>query len=236
MPKPFHALNRRPGPAWLAAALLSGCASAPTSTINLPLTALPVAPAQQVERVATGSLFQPHAPVTALFTGERRPRAIGDTLKVDIAESLAGSIKQNSDTRRENKVASKGPGSGSSGGGALKGLLNLDATASGSDSFQGAGETESRSSFTGRLAATVINVLPNGHLVVAGERSLTMGTGSTVLRFSGVVNPADIQAGNVVASTDVVDARLESVGGGDTADSTRRSWLQRTLTNSLRVW
>ncbi|MFT3954690.1 MAG: flagellar basal body L-ring protein FlgH [Piscinibacter sp.] len=220
-------------PATLAAA----CASAPPSTISVPLSAAPLPPPQQVERIATGSLFQPNAPITSLFSGERRPRNIGDTLKIDIAENLSGSIKQNSDTSRENKVASKGPGTSSSSvNGALKSLLNLDASASGSDSFKGAGEAASNSSFNGRIATTVINVLPNGNLVVAGERSIAMSNGSTVLRFSGIVNPSDIKAGNVVASADVVDARLESVGSGDTADSTRRGWLQRALTNSLRVW
>ncbi len=225
----------------LAAGLAAGCAAPnpnPNATsITVPLTAMPVAPPQNIERVATGSLFNQNAPINSLFSGERRPRSIGDTLKVDIVENLSGSIKSKSDTSRDNKIASKGPGTSSSAvTGALKNLLNLDASASGSDSFKGSGEAESNSQFNGRLAATVVNVLPNGNLVVAGERSIAMSNGTAVLRFSGVVNPADIKAGNVVASGDVVDARLESLGSGDTADSTRRGWLQRVLTNSLRVW
>lgn len=222
---------------WLPLAGLTACASPTATQIPGPLTAAPLPPPQNIERVATGSLFQPNAPMSSLFSTDRRPRAIGDTLKIDIAESLSASSKDTSDTSRANKVASKGPGSTSgSVSGALKSLLNLDATASGSDSFKGSGESESSNKLNGRLAVTVVNVLPNGNLVVAGERSIRMNNGTQILRFSGVVTPNDVKAGNVVASADVVDARLEAVGSGDIADSTRRGWLQRVLTDSLRVW
>lgn len=59
------------------------------------------------------------------------------------------------------------------------------------------------------MAVTVINVLPNGHLLVAGERSMGLNGGVSTLRFSGIVNPRDIGPGNVVASADVVNANLE---------------------------
>ena len=52
----------------------------------------------------------------------------------------------------------------------------------------------------------------------------------------GVVNPNDIRAGNVVASSDVVNANLEAVGDGEVSDTASRSWLQRVLTKSLAVW
>lgn len=220
-----------------AAAFLVACASPAAPAFTVPLSAMPLPPPQNIERVATGSLFQPNAPASSLFSSERRPRAIGDTLKVEISESLNASSKETSNTSRQNKIASKGPGTDSgSVSGALKSLLNLDATASGSDSFDGSGEAGSSSSLNGKLAVTVVNVLPNGNLVVAGERSIRMNNGTSILRFSGVVSPADVKAGNVVASADVVDARLEAVGSGDIADSTRRGWLQRVLTDGLRVW
>ena len=82
----------------------------------------------------------------------------------------------------------------------------------------------------------MINVLPNGHLVVAGERSVAMNGGTSTLRFSGIVNPRDIRAGNVVASADAVNARVELVGQGDVSEAATRNWLQRVLTSSMTVW
>lgn len=69
------------------------------------------------------------------------------------------------------------------------------------------------------LAASVINVLPNGHLVVAGERGVAMNGGTSTLRFSGIENPRDIRPGNIVPSGDAVNARVELVGQGDVSEA-----------------
>ncbi|MEK8052883.1 flagellar basal body L-ring protein FlgH [Ideonella sp. DXS22W] len=219
------------------AAGLGGCASTPESAITLPVTAAPRAAPPNVEPVLTGSLFRPDQPGALLFTSERRARTVGDTVKVDIAETLAAHSRHTADNQRESKLTAKGPGSGASSlPSAMRGLLNMDANASGSDSFKGDGQAEASNSFKGRLTATVINVLSNGNLVVAGERVVRLSSGATTLRFSGVVDPSDIRPGNVVASGDIADARFEALASGELGDSARRSWLQRVLTESLRVW
>jgi flagellar L-ring protein precursor FlgH len=218
-----------------AAAALAGCAAPPL--VEGPVSVRPVAPPLAVERPVTGAIFRSDLANVALFSDQRRPQNIGDTLKVDISESLNASSTVASKTSRNNAVASKGPGTSSDALGSLaKGLANMDASASGSDSFDGKGDAQSTSRFTGRIAAYVINVLSNGHLVVAGERSLSFNGGVSTLRFSGVVDPADIKAGGIVASADVVDAKLELVGKGDLSDTASRSWLQRMLTKGLAVW
>lgn len=221
---------------WPLACML-GCASQSESVVQGPLYVPPVPTPAYVERANTGSLFQPNTTAAFLFTGQQVPRRVGDTLKVDISEAISASTKLTAETSRENKLAVKGPGNGASvAGGALKGLLDLDATASGSDAFKGKGNTENISSFNGKMAVSVVNVLGNGHLVVAGQRTIAFNRGTTTLRFSGVVNPNDIRSGNVVASSDVVNANLEAVGEGEVSDTASRSWLQRVLTKSLAVW
>jgi flagellar L-ring protein precursor FlgH len=217
---------------------MSACVTAPPEPlVTGPTSALPVVPPMQVERVATGSLFQPNAPISSLFTGQRLPRAVGDTMKVDISEALNGSSKLSANLSRTNALAATGPGEGSSvPGGVLRTLLDLNMKAGGSDSFKGQGSVSNDTHFNGKIAVTVINVLANGHLVVAGERTLTFNKGATTMRFSGVVNPQDIKGGNVVASADVVNAKIEAVGEGDVADSANRSWLQRFFTKTFSVW
>lgn len=241
MAHPRPPASRRTPTAWavplVAMALLSACSNTPPSIVQGPVSVPPMATPTYLERTNPGSLFQPDAPVASLFSGQKLARRVGDTLKVDIAEAYSSSSKLATDTSRENKMTSKGPGKGVKGVGGFAGeLLDMDATASGSDAYKGQGSTSQAGQFNGKIAVSVINVLPNGHLVIAGERAVAFNKGLTTLRFSGVVNPNDIKAGNLVASADVVNARLESVGEGDVSDAATRSWLQRVLTKSLTVW
>lgn len=235
---PFaSSLRRRAGPAALVlAGALAGC-SAPAPLVQGPVSVRPVAPPSYAERTVTGGIYRANLGNVSLFSDQRKPQAIGDTIKVDISESLNASSTVNSVNSRANAVASKGPGMNSNSlGSLLKGLANMDATASGSDSFTGKGNSQNTSTFTARLSAYVVNVLSNGNLVVAGERSMMFNGTLNTLRFSGVVNPLDIKAGGIVASGDVVDAKTELTGAGGTADTASRSWLQKLLTDGLAVW
>ncbi len=217
-----------------ASAGLAGCAS-PAPTVAGPMMVTPPQAPMYIERPNNGAIYQPGMSPTSLFSGEKRPSAIGDTMKVDIQETLKASQKQTTDTTRDNKLAVQGPG-GKSNIGAVERLLNIDATASGSDSFKGSGTTETDNSFVTQVAVSVINVLPNGNLLVAGERNVGLNKGVNTLRFSGIVNPRDIRPGNVVSSRDVVNASLESVAQGDVSEASSRSWLQRVLARSLSIW
>ncbi len=214
---------------------LVACAS--DSIIPPPVRANPLPRPTDIEPVATGAIFQQNMTTGSLFSDRRKPRKIGDALKIDIAEAMSASSVTNSDLSRASTLASKGPGSESNSlGSILKGIMNIDASASGSDTYKGKGNTDSSNKFQGRLAASVINVMSNGYLVVAGERSIAFNNGVSTMRFSGVVNPIDITSGNVVASSDVVDARLEVVGKGDASDTASRSWIQHILAKSLSFW
>jgi flagellar L-ring protein precursor FlgH len=216
-------------------ACLTGCAS--DTIIPPPVRANPLPQPMDVEPTVTGAIFHQNMSTGSLFSDRRKPRKIGDAITVDIAETLSASSELKTDTSRATTLASKGPGSESNSlGGILKGIMNMDASASGSDTYKGAGTTGNTNKFSGRLAASVINVQSNGYLVVAGERSIAFNNGISTLRFSGVVNPVDITSGNVVASSDVVDARLELVGKGDVSDAASRSWIQRILAKSLSFW
>jgi flagellar L-ring protein precursor FlgH len=217
-------------------AALGGCSS-PTALVQGPVSVRPVPPPSYAERTVTGGIYRANLGNVSLFSDQRKPQAIGDTVKIDISESLNANSTVNSVNSRQNAVASKGPGLDSNRlGSLLKGLANMDATASGSDSFTGKGSSQNTSTFNARLSAYVINVLSNGNLVVAGERSMSFNGTLNTLRFSGVVNPLDIKAGGIVASGDVVDAKTELVGSGGTADTASRSWLQKLLTDGLAVW
>jgi flagellar L-ring protein precursor FlgH len=220
----------------VCSAVLSACSSLPdTGIVQGPLGAPPVQRPVNIERVNTGAIFQPNMQTVSLFSADRKPRFVGDTLKIDISETLSATSKVNTDTSRETALSAKGPGS-KAGLGIFSSIMNLDASASGSNTLKGGGTTENASKFTGQLAASVINVLSNGNLVVAGDRTIALNGGVSVLRFSGIVNPKDIRAGNIVASADTVNARIEVVGRGEVSEASSRSWIQRVLADSLSFW
>lgn len=215
---------------------LTGCADAPVSIVQGPMIVAPIAPPANLEKVHTGSLFVKGTTTGSLFSGRRKPHSVGDTLKVNIVENYSAASTISSNSGRETSLKSIGPGNSNSPSSLLQGLLNQNITASGNSSFKGSGTDNSSSSFTGQLAASVIRVLSNGNLVVAGERSIALNGGISTMRFSGVVDPMDIDESNIVASNDVVNARLEVAGQGDMTESAKRTWLQRVMNSNLSVW
>ena len=215
--------------------LLCGCVGPTPSLVQGPVQALPIKPPMNLEHPANGAIFQGWMSANSLYSG-RHAQAVGDTMKVDISENLKASQQQSTDASRQNNIAIKGPGTGGKSGGILSSILNADVSASGSDSFKGAGNSAASSSLNTTIAVSVINVLPNGNLVVAGERNLGLNGGRNTLRFSGTLDPRDILPGNVVNSRDVVNASLETVAQGDVSEAASRTWLQRVLTRSLSIW
>jgi len=220
----------------LATTALCACQNTPSSIVAGPTSAPPPQWPAGIENRTQGSLYQPRVFV-GMYQDAPPARQVGDKIKIEIAESSSGSNQSNTQYSRSHAVATKGPGTqNESMNSLLKGLLNLNAQASGKDDFTGEGKTENSSSLKGKLAATVVNVLPNGNLMVAGERSIAFNGAVNTLRFSGVVNPKDLKPGNTVASEDVMDARLEQNGSGMVADSNSKTWLQKMLSDSLLVW
>jgi flagellar L-ring protein precursor FlgH len=112
-------------------------------------------------------------------------------------------------------------------------LAKLDATGSSTNTFSGKGGTESANRFEGSITATVMEVLPNGHLLVAGEKQIGVNENVDVLRFSGTVDPRNIRPGNVVASTQVANARIASRNQGAQGEVQAIGWLARFFLSVL---
>jgi flagellar L-ring protein precursor FlgH len=208
----------------LLAALLAlgGCAS-PRDQIKVgPLTTTRPQPAEAAAEHPTGSIFRPQR--NLLLFEDYRPRAPGDVLTVQLNETLNASQSASSNTEKKTNATAVIPGFKGVFGMTLKGL---NTTANTDNAFNGTGATTSQGLFNGTITVTVIEVLANGNLVVAGEKQIGIRENSEVLRFSGVVNPVLIQYGNVVSSTQVADARLDYRGGGNIEQAQIQGWLGR---------
>ena len=89
--------------------------------------------------------------------------------------------------------------------------------------------------FTDRLAVTVVDVLPNGNLVVEGYRSRVVQGEERVLRITGIVRPADVQVGNVIPSGSIANFRVSYLGRGPTTNTTKPGVLTR-VANAFRLF
>jgi flagellar L-ring protein FlgH len=81
----------------------------------------------------------------------------------------------------------------------------------------------------------VRQVLPNGHLLIAGEKQIGVNSNVDVLRFSGQVDPRSIQPGNSVPSAQIANVRLEHRGRGAQADAQAMGWLSRIFLSVLPI-
>ena len=169
-----------------------------------------------------GSLFQV-ASYRPAFE-DPRARMPGDNLTIQITEKITASQKSSSSIDRTSNASAGISAFPFLSAGTLG---KLDLGAQSSNKFAGDGATESANTFSGSITATVLDVLPNGHLLVAGEKQIGVNQNVDVLRFSGTVDPKQIQPGNVVASTQVANARIESRGRGAQGEALSIGWLAR---------
>lgn len=181
-------------------------------------------PAQSgaMARPATGSLFQ-SVGYRPSFE-DRRARNVGDTVTILIVENVTASQKSTSTVNRNTSIDSNITALPDQ---TLAGLAKLGVGATTNNNFSGKGGTESANTFTGSITATVMEVLPNGHMVVTGEKQIGVNQNVDVLRFSGTVDPRLVQAGGVVNSTQVANVRVESRGRGAQGEAQTVGWLSR---------
>ena len=193
--------------------LCSACESLPQKVsvdFPPPVTAVPrVSNAAAPTRNTSGSLF--HSASYRPAFEDNRARMVGDTVTIQIVENITASQKSSSTA---NRSSSQDSGVSAFPFASINLLGKLGVGATSNNDFAGKGGTESANTFSGSITTTVVEVLPNGHLLVTGEKQIGVNQNVDVLRFSGTVDPRFVQPGSVVSSTQVANARIESRGRG----------------------
>lgn len=177
--------------------LLNACT--PTTITQGPLTTRPYSAAKPA--APNGAIYNAasHRP---LFE-DRRARFLGDILTINIVENTSATKANGSSASKTGAVDSSI--SSSFGSPVERASFNADSSVAYADKAA----ANSSNAFTGAITVTVIEVLPNGYLVVGGEKQIALDKGTEFVRFSGIVNPDFIALGNVVPSSKVADARIE---------------------------
>lgn len=194
------------------------------------------APVQPVVRaqsqIPTGSIYnQAHADS---WFGEKTTYQIGDVVTVILDESMAGDSTQTNEASRNTTTDVLSPAQiarfGGDGGLFLSNDQDPIATQL---SSSGSGETEQSASLTGTMTAQVVNVYPNGNLMIRGEKIVNFSTGSEVVQVKGIIRPSDIQPDNTVQSKRIASAQISYKGVGQNANASRTPWGTNLL---MSIW
>ena len=170
----------------------------------------------------TGSLFA----TSSYRPGfeDHRARLVGDALTINIGEKIDAKQESDSEVNRNSTLSAAVrllPFIGDALG------TKLDAGAETNNDMKSKGITNNKNEFTGAITATVVEVLPNGHLQVVAEKQVGVNQNVDVLKFTGTVDPRTIAPGNMVASTQVANVRVLSRGRGAQDDAQTFGWLAR---------
>lgn len=106
-------------------------------------------------------------------------------------------------------------------------IPTLDFAATGE--WNAGGRAANSLTVSNRTAVTVVDVLPNGNLVVEGAKIIRTNQEDQYAYMRGVVRPVDIEADNTVPSTKIADAQVEFIPAGQLTEAQKKGWL-------LRAW
>jgi len=215
----------------MLAGCLSGCNVMPPQALTHSPQFEPVYPLKQVQAsTATGAIYIGRQ--SDSWFGKGRNFQVGDVITVllnestQAARSQVGSISRNS----TNDMLSPGLAVlGNKLGGVMKGT-DFSKT---DISNKGTGTADQTASLTGSVAVSVVEVMPNGNLVLRGEKQLALTEGSEVIQVAGIIRPDDVAPNNTVQSRRLANAQIAYRGKGDLANATRAGWGTSAV---LKLW
>lgn len=177
--------------------------------------------------VFAGLLLFPAAPAWAdqLYSGNSwagvasdiKARAVGDLVTIVINEAASA-------TNRVGTRSSKGTtlGGDVDAGGVNESLsFGIDST------YRGVGETERSDRFAASITAVVIEVYPNGELMVEGQQFLLVNGERRDIRLRGRVRHVDISPENMVLSNRMAGAEIQYDGKGFVSKSAKPGLINR---------
>lgn len=160
-----------------------------------------------------------------LYTDDVAHR-IGDTLTIKITENSKVDNKAKRDLKKETQKSSDFNGDLNIGH-VLQSIPGFTMDATSTDQLTGKADFKDERTFEDRVSVVVIDVLPNGNLVVAGTRDRHIAGDVQTIEISGIVRPSDIAFDNTIRSEQVANFRIVTRNGGISAPYTRPGWLGR---------
>jgi len=210
---------------------LSGCATIEQTKIlpNDPNFA-PILPEMEEEPIVpTGSLFKENY-VNNIYSDSKAHR-VGDIISVVLSENTQA--QKNAKTELS-KDSSSLLGSVIGLGGApvtFKGD-SLEFGYNQNSEFSGDSKSDQSNSLSGNISVHVLRVLPNGNLMIRGEKWMSLNNGDEYVRLTGIIRAQDISSSNTIMSSKVANARIQYAGTGAFADAQEQGWLAKFFGSS----
>jgi flagellar L-ring protein precursor FlgH len=152
-------------------------------------------------------------------------RKIGDVLTIKITEASKVDNKAKRDLTKETERESAFNGEL----GKFADIGDFGIEASSSNEIKSKADYKDERSFVDFVTVVVIDILPNGNLVVMGTRNRDIAGDKQAIEISGIVRPSDIAFDNTVRSEQVADFRIVTKNSGVAAPFTRQGWLAGLL-------
>ncbi|WXL27286.1 flagellar basal body L-ring protein FlgH [Ectopseudomonas mendocina] len=226
----------------LGSLALTGC-MAPAPKPNDPYYA-PVMPRTPLPAAQNNGAIYQAGFENGLFT-DRKAYRVGDIITITLNERTQASKNSNSQLSKDSSgnlgvpnlfgmaVAPKNPLAGISALGMTGDNLSLSADWDATRANKAAGQAGQSNSLSGSITVSVAEVMPNGILLVRGEKWMTLNTGDELVRITGLVRADDIATDNTVSSTRIADARITYSGTGAFADASQPGWMSRFFMSPL---
>jgi flagellar L-ring protein precursor FlgH len=191
-----------------------------------PPVAAPQPAPQPASRPANGSLYTDDAAGLNLFT-DFRARRVGDLVFVDVIETSSASVS--SSAKRSRDSGTLGGLTGAVDALPLPGASTVSTVLGGlgQRKYEGKGSTERKSDLRSRIAARVVEVLPNGDLRIEALKIVKINKEDERLTLSGIVRQRDLSADNAIPTTAVGDLYVELNGKGVASADNAPGWLFR---------
>jgi flagellar L-ring protein FlgH len=164
------------------------------------------------------------------MVADKRARQVGDILSILIQESNTANRQNNTKTAKSSGIDASLQSflyAPTASGLLTKGGKLPALKTSASQTFDGGGQINNSEKITARIAVRVIDVLPNGNLIIEGTRKVSFSgeTQDAVLR--GVVRGEDVSANNTIFSYNIAEATIKYVSSGTISDNQRKGWFSK---------
>ncbi|MFQ3594524.1 MAG: flagellar basal body L-ring protein FlgH [Sphingomonadaceae bacterium] len=203
--------------------LLGGCFSNPLKdrvAYIPPAPPIPQPPAEVRAAAAGGSIWGGSV-YRIRLAEDRRAAQVGDIVTIQLVERMTAQKANQQTAQRSSQRSIDFTG--------FPQTAPFErALSGGSDSsFSGRGAAQQSNRLSGEFTVTVVEVLPNGALRVAGDRRIYLTRGEEQVQLTGIIRPEDITPDNRILSTRVADASIRYSGTGEMAQQARMGWLTR---------
>ena len=169
-----------------------------------------------------GSLWVSSGPL-ANAASDYKARMPGDLISIRLLDSFSANTSGENKTGRtfNTNAAVTGMLGQLAATNSLQNLFNANS----SSTLDGKGQSTLSSTLQLRLAGRVVDVMPNGVMVIEATRDFTVGNDHQTVVLRGLVRPGDVAIDNSILSTAITSLELEIKGKGSVADATRRPIL-----------